>query len=290
MKILVVCLTLVLLACGGEEPTAERCPPGSTDPACNPALDRDGDGVPDGVDNCPDAVNPGQADADNDGVGDACEDAPPPPPPPGPDGDGDGVPDSSDNCPQLKNADQQDHDSDGTGDACTVQDGTRDHPFIISVDAPHFVQTIQRDTTGSPSDVVDSYPPSTVDESGPEHFYAFRLTQASRVTAEVRAPEPTGVDIDVHLLRSLSPVDLVERNNLVVYGALQPGDRVRLRRRVLRRGDGGRSGPLTRHGRPQGQLLQPLVGPHVLQLEGQVRTSSGSSCPSDGQNAFTRGS
>ncbi len=35
--------------------------------------DRDGDGVLDGSDNCPDAPNAAQGDADADGVGDACE-------------------------------------------------------------------------------------------------------------------------------------------------------------------------------------------------------------------------
>ena len=35
--------------------------------------DRDAHGVPDPTDNCPDAANAGQADADHDGVGDACE-------------------------------------------------------------------------------------------------------------------------------------------------------------------------------------------------------------------------
>jgi hypothetical protein len=34
--------------------------------------DRDGDGVPDEVDNCPDVPNPMQEDADGDGAGDAC--------------------------------------------------------------------------------------------------------------------------------------------------------------------------------------------------------------------------
>lgn len=41
-------------------------------PAAAPS-DGDGDGVADGDDNCPDAVNPEQVDADNDGRGDACD-------------------------------------------------------------------------------------------------------------------------------------------------------------------------------------------------------------------------
>lgn len=35
--------------------------------------DTDLDGVPDALDNCPDAINPGYADSDGDGVGDACD-------------------------------------------------------------------------------------------------------------------------------------------------------------------------------------------------------------------------
>jgi hypothetical protein len=65
--------------------------------------DTDGDGVPDGSDNCPLVPNPGQQDV--------CS-------PPPPDRDGDGVPDGSDNCPDAVNAGQSDTDGDGAGDAC----------------------------------------------------------------------------------------------------------------------------------------------------------------------------
>ena len=41
-----------------------------------PAPDGDGDGVPDSEDNCPTVANDNQADADNDGIGDACDSTP----------------------------------------------------------------------------------------------------------------------------------------------------------------------------------------------------------------------
>jgi hypothetical protein len=59
------------------------------------ALDADGDGVDDTIDNCPSTPNAAQTDADGDGVGDAC-----------------------DNCPTIANSDQADEDANGIGNVC----------------------------------------------------------------------------------------------------------------------------------------------------------------------------
>jgi hypothetical protein len=78
-----------------------------------PPGDRDGDGVLDGVDNCPAIPNLDQADANGDRIGDACQ---------GLDDDRDGVNDGFDNCPGVFNPDQADFDRDTFGDACDADD------------------------------------------------------------------------------------------------------------------------------------------------------------------------
>jgi len=55
--------------------------------------DRDGDGICDHLDNCPECANPSQADFDLDGLGDACD----------PDDDNDGDPDKTDPAPYNRN-------------------------------------------------------------------------------------------------------------------------------------------------------------------------------------------
>ncbi|MFW5966196.1 MAG: hypothetical protein ACOCV2_01705, partial [Persicimonas sp.] len=111
------------------------------EPSCVPARpdeydgmsseeDRDGDGVPNDEDSCPDVFNPprplddgDQPDYDDDGMGDACDECPlnegedcePFDPD---DRDGDGIPNDEDNCPSESNPDQEDADDDGIGDAC----------------------------------------------------------------------------------------------------------------------------------------------------------------------------
>lgn len=74
-------------------------------------MDTDVDGIVDAEDNCSEVINADQADADGNGVGDACE-------PAELDADLDGLVDNVDNCSDVSNPGQEDFDSDGLGDAC----------------------------------------------------------------------------------------------------------------------------------------------------------------------------
>jgi gliding motility-associated-like protein len=71
-------------------------------------IDTDGDGIADNRDNCPLTPNANQADNDQDGKGDICDN----------DDDNDGILDTVDNCPISSNSDQADRDRDGKGDVC----------------------------------------------------------------------------------------------------------------------------------------------------------------------------
>ena len=96
---------------------------GGGNPCDNAGGDTDGDGICDNVDNCQTTPNADQADNDNDGIGNVCDDTPNggggnPCDNAGGDTDGDGVCDNVDNCRTTPNADQADNDNDGIGNVC----------------------------------------------------------------------------------------------------------------------------------------------------------------------------
>jgi len=82
------------------------------------AIDSDGDGVEDALDNCPNVANPDQLDSDGEKIGDACDNCPGFGNVSQLDGDGDGAGNGCDNCHFDANPDQLDTDLDGMGDVC----------------------------------------------------------------------------------------------------------------------------------------------------------------------------
>ena len=127
-------LTLVLIlltACSDppeetEPPPPDPCP-GSVDTdhdgICDPEdSDDDGDTLEDDADNCPLTLHNDLADADGDGIGNACD--PCPQAEDTRDADADGLNDCVDPCPALA-GDDADADGDGVGDAC---DNCQDTP------------------------------------------------------------------------------------------------------------------------------------------------------------------
>ncbi|MBU0984073.1 MAG: thrombospondin type 3 repeat-containing protein [candidate division Zixibacteria bacterium] len=130
--------------------------------------DQDVDSVCDVVDNCPSVSNLWQQDADDDEIGDACDDCT--------DLDNDGYGDpgyanntcADDNCPDMANPDQTDGDSDGFGDACdncpadgnTEQtDGDNDGVGDVCDNCPGLTNLTQEDGDGDGvGDVCDICP------------------------------------------------------------------------------------------------------------------------------------
>ncbi len=87
-----------------------------------------------------------------------------------------------------------------------------------------FIYHDSRDTTNATSDALDSYPGyEQVDESGPEFIYQFTVDEAARLAATIAFEEPTGTDVDLHLLSVLEPAALVTRGDTALYALLEPG-------------------------------------------------------------------
>ena len=91
-----------------QQVTYTCVPPGSGERA---GVDRDEDGIFDGVDNCPGIANGGQEDTDGDGIGNACDD-----------------------CPTVGNPGQSDRDANGIGDACDDPTGDCNGNGTVTID------------------------------------------------------------------------------------------------------------------------------------------------------------
>jgi len=106
----------------------------------------DGDGVPDGTDNCPNVANADQLDTDSDGLGNACDD----------DDDGDGVIDEEDALP-IDPFETIDSDGDGVGDNADQDDdndGVEDEDDAFPLDFTEYLDT-DADGTGDSLDTDD---------------------------------------------------------------------------------------------------------------------------------------
>jgi extracellular elastinolytic metalloproteinase len=213
------------------------------DPPAEQALDdEDGDAIVDDDDNCLALHNPDQADADEDGQGDACDPA----------DDADGVLDAQDNCPTTTNDDQADSDGDGLGDACDPDDDS-DGLADVSDNCPLAFEPGQADSDGDglgdacdpplntgpgPGPGPTDPEPDPPEEGSPPGKASFRgaarrvrVTRAGRFSIAFRAgPRLRGVAS----LRSRRPRLTVERRSFSVPASGRARLRVKLSRRELR--------------------------------------------------------
>lgn len=163
------------------------------------ALDTDGDGMRDSLDNCDFVFNPGQADLDVDGSGDVCD----------ADADGDGVADTIDTCPAVADPDQADTDGDGLGDRCEAR-------LADSGQVDGFT-----DTFGEDADYLIN----------PPAFRAAALLTAATISFEDSNPDAI-VDSDARLLAAgFAPGDTVrvvgspagENDRAFLVARVEPG-------------------------------------------------------------------
>jgi hypothetical protein len=108
-------------------------------------------------------------------------------------------------------------------DTWVFEDGTVEHPYIVPFDPYGVDYTHTADTSDSSVSLFDTYPPNETDECGTEIYYLLEVDEAIQLMAWIDSPEPDGVDVDVHLLGSLDPLELIDRGHYSVEAMLEAG-------------------------------------------------------------------
>lgn len=129
----------------------------------------------------------------------------------------------SDSSDGEEGEEQEDSDSPEGEEELPYQDGTAEDPILITLENSCVSYEDSRDTTEALSDIIDIYPPFDQDESGPEYFYTFTLTERSSILARLAFPEPSGVDNDIHLLGTISADSVIARDHYQLSEVLEAG-------------------------------------------------------------------
>ena len=122
----------------------------------SPVVDADGDGVPDSTDNCPVIANPGQEDADNDGMGNACD---------------------------------SDDDNDGLDDSYELSIGT--NPLLVDTDSDGFGDGLEDANGSNPLSTTSTPANGDINENGTVDAGDFLL--ATRIVTGLLTPNPQQV-------------------------------------------------------------------------------------------------